>query len=177
MENIQHVPINRVASSGLVTIRPEEWWPQYSIVEFDLAPLLFQGLLLKEKDFRSSLKTIDWNEYKNSILCVYCSTGAIIPMWAFMLIASAVHEIVQACYIGTKDEYLAFYYDEYISKIDIKEYKGAKVVIKGCSDKPIPACAYASLSFRLSSVVQSLMFGEACSTVPVFKRKNYEKSN
>jgi hypothetical protein len=172
MENIQQVPINRVSSSGLVTIRPEEWWPKHPIVEFDIAPLLFQGLLLKEKDFRNSLKTINWQEYKNSILCVYCSTGAIIPMWAYMLIGSAVHEIVQTFHIGTKIDFLANYYDGYISKMNISEYQGAKVVIKGCSEKEVPASAYAALSFRLSGVVQSLMFGEACSTVPVYKRKN-----
>jgi len=162
--------INRIANSGLITINLEDFYPNSEISVLDIKPFLFKELILKEKDFRNSLKEIDWASYKGQILCVHCSTDAIIPVWAYMLISTMAAPHSQKVYLGTKDDFLRDYYDQELRAKEYSIYKQQRIVIKGCSDKPVPASAYATLSELLQPHAQSIMYGEPCSTVPIFKR-------
>lgn len=162
--------INRVDQSGLITIDLEKFFPSNSILSFDIKDYLFHGLILKEKEFREALKNHDWSIYNGASLCVFCSTDAIIPVWAFMLVNTYAAPFAFEIYTGTKDEYLKYYYKNTIAQLDAEPYKDKKIVIKGCSNKPVPASAYADITSKLRDEAQSIMYGEPCSTVPVFKR-------
>lgn len=164
------VLVNRVDQSGLVTFDLEKYYPEQDITEFDIKPFLFHELILKEKDFREALKNHDWNVYKGHTLCIYCSNDAIIPVWAYMLIATKADGIVKNIFTGTKEEYLKNQYQTTIQNLDISSYKDKRIVIKGCSNKPVPASAYADITARLMPFALSIMYGEPCSTVPVYKR-------
>jgi hypothetical protein len=164
---------NRVSESTLLQICPEDWYDQRPRFTFDLAEFLFQGLVLKELEFRAALKAHNWNAYQGGILSVFCSADAIIPTWAFMLVsvhASPIAEVI-FCREEQLDEFL---YARMIQQLDLTEFEGKKVIVKGCSKHPVPVSAYVALSHRLMPVVQSLMFGEPCSNVPLFKRKKNE---
>lgn len=163
--------INRVGQSGLTTIKLEDFYPEQAIKEFDLTDYLFQGLILKELDFRKALKEHDWEQYRFCYLTVFCSTDAIIPTWAYMLVASQASGIALDVSFGNKQEFLRNYFFQKIRAIDPEEYRDAKLVIKGCSDKEVPASAYLEITRLLKPYVSSIMFGEPCSTVPVYKRK------
>ncbi len=162
--------INRVASSSLITIKLEDFYPTDPIVLFDLKDFLFQGLILKEQDFRNALKEYDWESCRNAYLCVHCSTDAIIPTWAYMLVASYACDVVKEVWYGNRDEFLRAYYRNKIHSIDPSVYQDAKLVIKGCSDKDVPPSAYLDITAWLKPVAYSIMFGEPCSTVPVYKK-------
>ena len=162
--------INRDENSGLITFNLEDHYPQWEVAQFDIKDYLFQGLILREKDFRLALKEHDWNQYHDKVLCVFCSSDAIIPIWAYMLVASHAKEFAKEIFTGTPQEFLSAYYHKIISTIDTSTFKDQRVVIKGCSDKPVPVSAYADIVVMLHGVAQSIMFGEPCSTVPVFKR-------
>lgn len=162
--------VNRVANSGLITINLESFFPTTQLVEFDLKDYLFKELILKEKDFRMALKTHHWEQYKGHVVCVFCSTDAIIPQWAYMLVAAKVAEIESTVFYGNKKNFIDAFYRDYLSHIDYNEYEGKRVVIKGCSHKPVPTSAYVLLTAKLQPLAQSIMYGEPCSTVPVFKR-------
>ena len=162
--------INRVANSGIITINLENYFPEAGIVEIDLKEFLFQGLILREKDFRPALKEIDWQQYEGQIIACHCSTDAIIPVWAFMLVASHAQGIVTETFIGTRPEYIQQHYYNFLSKLDLSEYQDQRIVIKGCSDKPVPPSAYALLTQRVQSVAKKIMYGEPCSTVPIWKK-------
>ena len=162
--------VNRVAQSGIITINLEEFFPKQKIVSFDLKDHLFMEMILKEKDFRAALKEKDWSEYQDCILVVYCSTDAIIPMWAYMLITTYAQDFATEVYYGDEEAYLTHHYKTVIGQIDLEDYKEKRIVIKGCSDQPVPAGAYLELTKRLKPHVLSLMFGEPCSTVPIYKR-------
>ncbi len=162
--------INRVANSGLKVINLESYYPQHDMVDFDLKPFLFMELILKEKDFRGALKDHDWDQYKDKIVCVFVSVDAIIPVWAFMLVASYLEPVAHVVFTGRPSEYLTFHYEKVMESFDAAEYKDERVVIKGCSDKQVPASAYAALTTKLRPFAQSIMYGEPCSTVPIFKR-------
>ncbi len=162
--------VNKVANSKLKTINLEELYPQEEIVNFDIKDYLFQELILKEKDFRQALKEHDWEQYQDKILCVHCSTDAIIPVWAYMLVSSYAGQIAHTIYTGAHDQYLVNYYDQKLDDIDLSIYKDGLVVIKGCSNKPVPPSAYAKITALLKPYVKSLMYGEPCSTVPIYKR-------
>lgn len=166
----EKILVNRVANSGIITIDLEDYYPQSSIYSFDIKDYLFQGLILREKDFREALKIHDWSKYQGGILCVFCSTDAIIPVWAYMLVASlcSVYEI--KVFSGTKEDYLKYYYQNQIENIDPALYQNQKIVIKGCSNKPVPSSAYLDIVAKIQSKVQSIMYGEPCSTVPIYKR-------
>lgn len=164
------VLINRVAQSGLITFNLENYFPTSPFITFDLKDYLFQGLILKEKDFRKDLKELDWSVYEGKIVLIVCSADAIIPTWAYMLVAASVIPYASAIWQGDKESYLKHFYQETIDKLDGSQYAEKRIVIKGCSQKPVPASAYVSLVNKLRPVAQSIMFGEACSTVPVFKR-------
>lgn len=163
--------VNRVAQSGIKTINLEKWFPTKSILAFDLKEYLFQGLVLKEKDFRQSLEDLDWAPYSDSMVYVYCSVDAIVPTWAYMLVGKYLSEVTNLVYYGNREEALGKYYREIIYNLDVAEYNDERVILKGCSSKPVPNSAYLDLTVRLKPVVKSLMFGEACSAVPIFKRK------
>lgn len=162
--------VNRVASSGLVTINLENYFPKAPIKIFDLKDYLFMELILKEKDFRAALKAHDWTQYEGKVLCVYCSTDAIIPTWAFMLVAT--YAAAYAVDIAQTDEqtYLTLAYQKALSTINPADYEDKRIVIKGCSHKPVPVFAYVELTRLLQPVVKSIMFGEPCSTVPIYKK-------
>jgi len=165
------VIVNRVEKSGLKTINLEDYFPKEPIVLFDMKPFLFKELILKEKDFRTDLKAHDWEQYQGKIVLIYCSVDSILPIWSYILIASYLQEIAMDVFVGSAKEYLQMYYDRYISKMDIESFIDARVIVHGCSDKPVPLSAFISITNRLQSEVKSLMFGEACSTVPIYKKK------
>jgi len=162
--------INRVANSGLHVFNLEDHYPSQDIADFDLKPFLFKELILKEKDFRAALKELDWASYKDKIVLVYNSNDAIIPVWAFMLVSAYLADHAYTVFQGTKDEYLKMHYRSLIDTLDVSQYEMERVVIKGCSKKPVPPMAYAAITAKLKPVAQSIMYGEPCSTVPIFKR-------
>ncbi len=162
--------INRVAESGLTTLDLADLLPKQPILVFDMKPFLVQGLVLMEKPFREQLKQTDWQLYHDQIVAVYCSADALIPKWAYMLLASYLQPVAkQVVYGSTADAENALLLNA-IAKIDPKQYEGARLIIKGCGDRDIPAEAYLAISTQLLPVVKSLMYGEPCSTVPIYKQ-------
>jgi hypothetical protein len=161
--------INRVANSTLQTIDLEELYPEGKRYELDIAPVLYQGMLLREKDFRAWVKEHSWEQYADGFVAIFCSEDAIIPVWAYMLIASKLAGLAKEVHLGTLPELEDILFTRLIEEKDWKEYSGAKLVIKGCSKRPVPQSAYTKLSFKLASIASSIMYGEPCSTVPVFK--------
>lgn len=162
--------INRVANSGLKVFNLEHHYPTQEIVELDLKPFLFKELILREKEFRAAIKEMDLSPYADKLVVVFNSNDAIIPIWAFMLMATRLTGTAQAVFQGTKQEYLKLHYENLIAAVEGKEYQDERVVIKGCSNKPVPPSAYAAIASKLMPYAQSIMFGEPCSTVPIFKR-------
>jgi len=162
--------INRVAKSGIITINLEQYYPESEIVHFDLKDYLYMEMILKEKDFRQSLKEIDWTTYQDKILLIYCSNDAIIPLWSYMLVASYAEGIAADTYVGNEEVYLNHHYQNVISSLDLTQYVDQRIVIKGCSNKPVPAGAYQSLTRKLKPNALSIMFGEPCSMVPIYKK-------
>jgi hypothetical protein len=168
--------VNRVAQSALKTIDLEKWFPQEDMIHFDLKDYLFQGLIVREKEYRQSLRELNKALYQNKTVLVYCSTDAIIPVWAYMLVASTLSDEAAEIYFGKEEEYLACYYKQLIDSKDWSEYEDGMVVVKGCGNKPVPPAAYMFLTAKLTPMVKSLMYGEACSTVPISKRsKNRDR--
>ncbi|MBK8347630.1 MAG: DUF2480 family protein [Saprospiraceae bacterium] len=162
--------VNRVADSGIITINLEEYFPTESFGVFDIKDHLFHGLILKEKEFREALKSLDWSVYKNKIVLVICSADAIIPLWAYMLVEVYLHGIAADTYQGTDEDYLRMHFRNVLNKIDFQQYNDKRVVIKGCSHRQVPSYAYGLITSLLKPHAQSIMFGEPCSTVPIFKR-------
>ena len=162
--------VNRVSASQLVSIDFEEYYPKADKVVFDLKDNLYQGLVLKEKDFREFVKQHDWTQYEGKYVAITCSTDAIIPTWAFMLVASKItpyaKDVVNGDLISLNDHLLNLA----INKINPDDFQGAKVVVKGCANIELSEAAYINLSKKLTPVVSSLMFGEPCSTVPIYKK-------
>jgi hypothetical protein len=162
---------NKVAESGLITIDLEKYYPDQEPSSFDLKDFLFMEMLLKEKDFREALEKHDWSIYEGRDVAVFCSTDAIVPMWAYMLVVSKLSGTARSIISGTLERAFKQVFIENIRQVDALVYEGKRVVVKGCGDKPIPEYAYAEISIKLLPVVKSLMYGEPCSTVPVYKRK------
>jgi hypothetical protein len=163
--------INRVSNSKLMTFDLEEIYPEGKRVVFDIKDWLFQEIILKEKDFRESVNTHNWSQYKNCFVAVSCSADAIIPSWAFMLIASELTPFANKVVIGDLELLETVIYQELIGFLDLKDLADKPVIIKGCANKPIPNSAYAFLIAKLQPIAKSIMFGEACSTVPLYKSK------
>jgi len=163
--------INRVANSKLKVIDLEDYYPDGKRFSFDIKDWLLEGLVLREKDFRVSVAEHDWSQYKDRYVALYCSTDAIVPDWAYMLISIQLQEYSKLTVIGTLEELESIIYTSIISELDLTLYKDMPVIIKGCSHKPVPANALVLLSQRLKPIAKSIMFGEACSSVPLFKRK------
>ncbi len=162
--------INKVAQSGLITLNLEKFFPQGEIAHFDLKNYLFMELILKEKDFREALKIHDWTQYEGKNILVYCSADAIIPVWAYMLVATYAEPFAREIYQGDEENFYKTYYFNAINNLNIAEYEGQKIVIKGCSDLPVPPAAYLALTKKLRPFAQSIMYGEPCSTVPIYKK-------
>lgn len=162
--------VNRVANSGLITLNLESYYPTKEVLHFDIKDYLWKEFILKEKDFRTALKELDWSVYSDKIVLVYCSNDAIVPVWAYMLVASLATKAGGEVYGSTLDEFLKIHYRNVIDQLDVSQYEGKRIVIKGCSDKPVPASAYLDIQNRLTGVAQSVMYGEPCSTVPIYKQ-------
>lgn len=165
--------VNKIANSGLITIDLEKYLPAGGVVTFDLKGHLFMGLILKEKDFREALKNTDWSAYRDKYVAITCSADAIIPAWAYMLVVTYLQNIAKDVYVGTSTEMQKHLLIKNISSIDVNEFADQRVVIKGCGDVNIESFAYAEITKVLLPVVKSIMYGEPCSTVPVFKKASH----
>jgi len=162
--------VNRVANSGLITINLEDYFPAQAVVAFDLKDYLFMEMILKEKDFRKALKEHDWEQYQDKNLVVHCSADAIIPVWAYMLVVAYAEPFAHKVFQGTTEEFYKLHYQEALQNFDAAQYEQKRIVVKGCSDKPVPPSAYLELTRQLRPFAQAIMYGEPCSTVPIFKR-------
>ena len=164
--------INKVSESGLITLDLSTFLPKEKIVVFDLKDYLFMELILKEKDYRAALLEKEWSEYENKIVCIYCSSDAIIPVWAYMLASTYIQPISKEVYFGNPSQIKENTLLHNINNILLDDYVDKRVVIKGCGDEVIPESAYVAITNKLLPVVKSIMYGEPCSTVPVYKKKS-----
>jgi len=165
------VIINRVANSGLVTIDLEDFLPKEKIETFDLKEHLFKGLILKEKDFREALKNFDWEIYRNKYVAITCTADAIIPLWAYMLVTAYVQPIAKDVYAGTVEEMRKYVCLKNISTVKFEEFAGQRIIVKGCGDQQVDSTIYAEITKQLRPFAKSIMYGEACSNVPIFKAR------
>ncbi len=163
--------INKVAKSKLITIDLEDYYPQGNRVLFDIKDWLFEEIILKEKDFRLSVKNHDWSQYKDSFVALTCSSDAIIPSWAYLLITANIAPFSKKTVVGNLRTLETAIYQDIISDLSIDQFKDKPLIIKGCSNKEIPKTAYVLLVTKLQPIAKSIMFGEACSTVPLYKNK------
>ncbi|NVK51970.1 MAG: DUF2480 family protein [Flavobacteriaceae bacterium] len=163
--------INRVANSNLITIDLEDFYPQGNRVVIDIKNWLFQEIVLKEKEFRHFVAEHDWEQYKNAYVALTCSTDAIIPSWAYLLITTKLSELAKKVVVGNLTLLESVIFEDVIAKINTEDFKNKPVIIKGCANKPIPPSAYTRLIQKIQPVAKSIMFGEACSTVPLYKAK------
>jgi hypothetical protein len=163
--------VNKVAESGIITFDLEEFYPKEEIQIFDLKDFLFMGLILKEKDYRAALQTTDWSIFQNKNVCVLCSADAIIPMWAYMLAATNLQPIAKNVVFGDEIRLIESVMLKNLSKVNIEEYRDKRVVVKGCGDVSVPETAYVEITNMLRPIAKSIMYGEPCSTVPIFKKK------
>lgn len=164
--------INKVSESGLITLDLSTFLPKEKIVVFDLKDYLFMELILKEKDYRTALLEKEWSEYENKIVCIYCSSDAIIPIWAYMLASTHLQPISKGVYFGNQNQVKENILLHNINNILADDYFDKRVVIKGCGDEAIPESAYVAITNKLLPVAKSIMYGEPCSTVPVYKKKS-----
>ncbi len=175
---MEDIIVNKVALSSLITLDLEKHYPKGEIVEFDLKEHLFMELILKEKDFREAMKNFDWSIYQDKNIALHCSADAIIPIWAYMLVTTYAEPYAKDIIFGDKKSALNALYLKSLSTINPADFEDTRVVIKGCADIKIPEAAYVEITKKLRPVVKSIMYGEPCSTVPVYKqaRKNSVKS-
>ena len=163
--------VNKVAESGIITLDLAEFvLKDEATAVFDLKPFLFREMILREKDYRTALQTVDWTPYEGKHIALHCSVDAIIPVWAFMLAASYLQPHAVSVNFGSSEELKKQVLLQRIADIDVNEYNDKRVVIKGCGETPIPDMAYVAITSKLRPVVKSLMYGEPCSTVPVYKK-------
>ena len=170
MDNETETIVNKVAGSGLQTLDLESLFPVGARITIDLAPLLFQGLILREKDLRNWVKETDWSAYEGKLVAVSCSADAIVPTWAFMLVAVALAPFAGKVVFGNEHDLDTALWLDIVNNLPLDDYRNQRVVVKGCSTKEVPVAAYAAVAARLTPVVKSLMFGEPCSTVPLYNR-------
>lgn len=162
--------VNKVELSGIITIDLEDFYPPGERVLFDIKDLLFQGLILREKDFRDFVKNQDWSKYKDTYVALACSADAIVPTWAYMLLATQLEPYAKKVVFGDLEILETILYNEALAKLNIDAYKNARIVIKGCGNLPVPKAAYVEITRLLRPVAKSIMYGEACSTVPLYKQ-------
>ena len=168
---MQETIVNKVAESGIITLYLEDYYPKEEVVVFDLKDYLFMELILKEKDFRAALQNINWQQYENKIIALTCTADAIIPMWAYMLVSSYLQPYVTRIVFGNRETAIVNIISKNISNMNAADFADKRVVVKGCGDIQIPEAAYVEITSKLRPVVKSLMYGEPCSTVPVYKKK------
>jgi Protein of unknown function (DUF2480) len=168
---MSEVIVNKVADSALVTIDLEEFLPKEQPLVFDLKDFLFMGLILKEKDYREALKTTNWESFKNKTVLVTCSADAIVPVWAYMLAASYLQQQTSNVFMETETQWKIRQLTKVIQELKDETFAGKRIVVKGCGDVPVPAEAYLEITKKLQPVAKSIMYGEPCSTVPIFKQK------
>ncbi|MBD1365667.1 DUF2480 family protein [Mucilaginibacter sp. ZT4R22] len=169
---IQENIINKVAQSGLVTLDPAQFYPAGERVVYDIKDNLFHGLMLREKDFREFVKGHDWAQYQDKLVAVTCSADAIVPAWAYMLLANRLAPYAREVVFGDAEVLETVLFVKQIATMDVEQYRDQRLVIKGCGDTPVPVSAYVELTKKLTPVAKSLMFGEPCSTVPIYKRRD-----
>jgi hypothetical protein len=162
--------VNKVAESGLITLDLEAFYPKGEIKTFDLKGYLFMELILKEKDFRAALQTTDWTVYQDAFVAITCTVDAIIPMWAYMLVASYLQPIAKEVVFGDEQKLINSLFLKNLAHFNAAEYADKRVVVKGCGELPIPETAYVEITNLLRPYVKSIMFGEPCSTVPIYKK-------
>ncbi len=170
MESEKNDIVNRVAMSNLITIDLEDFYVEGERQVLDIAPVLYQGMVLREKEFRQWVKDKDWEQYRNKLVAVICSEDAIVPTWAYMLLATKLQPVAKMFVFGSLQELESILYQKAVDSIDPAQYEGAKLVIKGCSNKPVPVSAYVEITRRLTPFAGSIMYGEPCSTVPIYKK-------
>ena len=162
--------VNRVAQSGLVTFDLEEYYPQGERVVYDLKDNLYQEMILRERDFRAFVKAHEWSQYQDQYVALTCSVDAIVPTWAYMLLVTKLEPFARRVVCGSIETLEATLFQAALQRVDLSQFQGAKVVVKGCGQWPVSDYAYAEISRLLRPVVASLMYGEPCSTVPIYKR-------
>jgi hypothetical protein len=163
--------VNKVAESGLITLDLENYFPKGDVAVFDMKDYLFMGMILKEKDFRESLKNLDWSVFQNKYIAITCTADAVIPVWAYMLVASNLTGIAKDFVLGDEKELHRTLFLKNLSSINVNDFADKRMVIKGCGETPIGDFAYAEVTKLLRPVAKSIMYGEPCSTVPVYKKK------
>ncbi len=163
--------INRVAQSQLMTIDLEDYYPEGKRVLLDIKDWLYEGLVLREKEFRSQVAAHDWNQYQDSYVALHCSTDAIVPGWAFMLVATKLQPFTKKVVQGSLEDLETSNYQNIIENLDFSPFKNKPVIIKGCSNKPVPPNAYLFITTKLLPIAKSVMYGEACSAVPIYKKR------
>lgn len=168
---MSEVFVNKVAQSGIITLDLERYLPA-EVAVFDLKDHLFMGLILKEKDFREALKNLDWSQYQDKNVAITCSADAIIPVWAYMLVASYLQPVAKEVYTGTAEEMSKHLFLRKLNlDLNLNDLSGQRIVVKGCGEVPIGPFAYAEITRLLRPLAKSIMYGEPCSTVPIFKTK------
>jgi len=170
--DIQENIINKVASSGLITFNLEDYFHKGERLVYDIKDNLFHGLILKEQDFRAFIKEHDWQQYSGKNIAITCSADAIVPTWAYMLLANKMKPYANEVVFGSLETLETILYTKALTSIDINKFAGERVVIKGCADLEVPVSAYVEITALLTPVVKSIMYGEPCSTVPIYKRKD-----
>lgn len=162
---------NKIAQSGLITISLEDYYPKGERKHLDIAPWLYEGVILREKDFRASVKEHNWSQYQDCYVSVYCSEDAIIPQWAYMLLGVELEPYAKKVVFGSPERLESLLMDEAIEQADLSGFKDQRIILKGCGHLPIPPHAYLAFVTKLRPIAKSIMFGEACSTVPIYKQK------
>ena len=162
---------NKVAQSSLVTIYLEDYYPEGERILVDIKDQLFKGFALKEKDFRQFIKDTDWSIYQDKYIALSCSVDAIIPVWAYMLLTQAIEPFAKKVVLGTLENLESNLFQDIIKKMNVDKYQDAKLVIKGCGQLPVPDSAYVAIVEKLRPIAASIMYGEACSSVPLYRRK------
>ncbi len=163
--------INRVANSKLVTFDLEGIYPKGERVSFDISPWLLEGIVLRENEFREKAKEQDWSQYQDKFVALFCSTDAIVPGWAYLLLSLYLAPYAKKVTVGSLDELESILFAEILQNLDVSEYADKPIIIKGCAHKPIPQNAYVLLAQKLQPIAKSIMYGEACSSVPLYKRR------
>ena len=171
METKDDIIVNRVANSGLVSFNLEDYYHNGERVIYDIKQHLFMELILKEKDFREFLKSNDWSVFTDKNVAITCSADAIVPTWAYMLLAVYLEKYANCVVFGTLHDLEKQLYLNALQSIDFEQFRDARVVVKGCSKVEVPTAIYVELTNRLKPIVKNLMFGEPCSTVPLYKQR------
>lgn len=163
--------VNRITSSSLITINLEDYYPEGKRVVLDIKDWLHEGIILKEKDFRAFVADHTWEQYTDAYVAMHCSTDAIVPGWAFMLITTRLQPYAKQIVLGDLELLETVLFRSVLEELDVSSFKDKSLIIKGCSNKPVPENAYIWVTQKLQGVAKSIMYGEACSSVPLFKKK------